>query len=91
MRESALRRADWPARRGRIFQADRSEPNLLSGKAREEGRVGRHIRRANFQIAERGGRVEDDGCLRSSNASNQSSIWVDFFVKLQNGSNAALS
>ena len=69
MEESALRRADWPARRGRIFQADRSEPNLLSGEeerrteGEREGRkmrvarppdrpTDRHIRRANFQIAQ---------------------------------------
>ena len=47
MEESALRRADWPARRGRIFQADRSEPNLLSGEEerRTEGeREGRKMR-----------------------------------------------
>ena len=67
MEESALRRADWPARRGRIFQADRSEPNLLSGEEEREGRRAggrarggedegrppdRHTRRANFQIAQ---------------------------------------
>ena len=76
MEESALRRADWPARRGRIFQADRSEPNLLSGEEEREGRreggrargeedegrpPARHIRRANFQIAQqaRTSRVEE--------------------------------
>ena len=41
MEESALRRADWPARRGRIFQADRSEPNLLSGEEERRTEGGR--------------------------------------------------